>query len=52
MVGNDVSDDILPALSLGMNCYLVTDCILNGDLPCPGAMRGSFEEFTEYLGSL
>ena len=52
MVGNDVSDDILPALSLGMKSYLVTDCLLNGHLPCDGAMRGSFGEFTEYLGSL
>ena len=52
MVGNDVSDDILPALSLGMQSYLVTDCLLNGHLPAPGAMRGSFSDFVGFLHSL
>ena len=52
MVGNDVSDDILPALSLGMRAYLVTDCLLNGALDRPGAKEGSFEEFTNYLERL
>ena len=52
MVGNDVSDDILPALSLGMSAYLVTDCLLNGHLQAPGALRSSFAGFSAYLSSL
>ena len=52
MVGNDVCDDILPALSVGMSAYLVTDCLLNGHLPAPGAQRSSFAGFSAYLSSL
>ena len=52
MVGNDVSDDILPTLSLGMQSYLVTDYLLNGDLDAPGARKSSFVAFADYLQSL
>ena len=52
MVGNDVSDDILPTLSLGMQSYLVTDCLLNGHLAREGAKESDFETFTAYLERL
>ncbi len=29
MVGNDVDEDIIPALSLGMEAHLLTDCLIN-----------------------
>lgn len=31
MVGNDVSEDMLPAKALGLKTYLVTDCLINRD---------------------
>ncbi len=29
MVGNDIDEDIIPALSLGMEVHLLTDCLIN-----------------------
>lgn len=49
MIGNDVDEDILPTAKLGMENYLITDCLLNksgSEITCP---TGSFDEFIEYL---
>lgn len=51
MVGNDVSDDMIPAVKAGMQTYLVTDCLLHGELPYDGR-RSDFAQFKEYLESL
>jgi hypothetical protein len=52
MVGNDENDDIIPATEAGLNCFLVTDCLI----PCEGYERscpsGSFEDLIEYLKNL
>ncbi len=52
MVGNDVSDD-MPAASLGMKVFLLTDCLIN----TPGAdisayPNGGFDELMEYIAKL
>ena len=52
MVGNDVSDDIIPSLKAGMQSYLVIDCLLNGHLSAEGARIGTFRDLNDYLQSL
>ena len=52
MVGNDELEDLYAAGSIGMNTYLVTDCLLScPDHPHTGA-RGTFEELLEFLAAL
>ena len=52
MIGNDEREDMACAASLGMDCYLVTDCRLPwAENPWQGA-RGSFAEMVEMLKSL
>lgn len=52
MIGNDEREDMLCASSLGIECYLVTDCII----PCPEhpwqGKKGTFAEMVEMLKSL
>ena len=52
MIGNDEREDMLCASSLGMDCYLVTDCMI----PCPDhpwqGKKGTFAEMVEMLKSL
>lgn len=52
MVGNDVFDD-LPAGKLGMETYLINDCIINKyDLPNTASNTGSYKDFYEYVKGL
>lgn len=49
MIGNDETEDMLAASSIGMNAFLVTDCLIhakNGEWNGP---RGTFSELIEYL---
>lgn len=49
MVGNDVGEDMI-ARQLGMQVYLVTDCLINGaGEDISQYPHGSFEEFYEFL---
>jgi len=52
MVGNDESDDMKGASAAGLDCFLVTDCLL----PCKDfewqGERGSFENLIKKLESL
>ena len=52
MIGNDEREDMLCASSLGIDCYLVTDC----RIPCPDhpwqGKKGTFAEMVEMLKSL
>ncbi|MBQ8655342.1 MAG: HAD family hydrolase [Clostridia bacterium] len=52
MIGNDEREDMLCASSLGIECYLVTDCMI----PCPDhpwqGKKGTFAEMVEMLKSL
>lgn len=52
MIGNDVDEDIIPTLKLGMENYLITDCLLNksgSEITCP---NGSFDDLLAYLETL
>ena len=52
MVGNDVDEDMCTA-ALGMNGYLITDCLLNRhEKPLEGFLCGTFPEFYEYVTQL
>ena len=52
MVGNDVFDD-LPAGKLGMETYLISDCILNKyNIENTANTTGSYKDFYEYVQKL
>ena len=52
MVGNDVSDD-MPAASVGMKVFLLTDCLINKDEEDINKYpNGSFDELMEYVKTL
>ena len=52
MVGNDEREDMYAASSIGMNCFLVTDCII----PCEehpwNGEKGTFEDLIRKLENL
>lgn len=53
MVGNDVREDIAPALAMGMRAFFLSDCPLPldpGEVSCDGA--GSWDELIVYLDGL
>lgn len=53
MVGNDVGEDMLPARSLNMDVYLITDCLINKDgVDCSEFKQGSFKDFLSYARTL
>ena len=49
MVGNDVDEDMIPARSLGMKTFLLTDCLINksgADISeFPGGGFGELKDF-------
>ncbi len=51
MIGNDINEDMKAASSLGMDCYLVTDCII-GDINEWSGEKGTFSELVDKLKSL
>ena len=52
MVGNDVREDMC-ASELGMDCYLITDCMLHEDEPVNGAYKkGSYKDFALFVEQL
>jgi HAD superfamily hydrolase (TIGR01509 family) len=52
MVGNDVSDD-MPAASVGMKVFLLTDCLINAEnVDISAYPNGSFDELMEYIATL
>ncbi len=52
MIGNDCDEDMVPALKLGMDFFLVDDCLLNKSDLNIECKRGSFADMTEYLRGL
>jgi hypothetical protein len=53
MVGNDVTDDMIPAAAVGMQVFLLTDYLINKN----GAdisvyQNGGYDELLEYIASL
>lgn len=52
MIGNDVSDD-LPAGKLGLETYLITDCLVNDkNLPIETNHVGSYKDFYDFVVKL
>ena len=52
MVGNDVGEDMV-AETIGMNVFLLTDCLLNPkQIDCSSYPQGGFEDLMEYLKEL
>ena len=52
MVGNDVSDD-MPAASVGMKVFLLTDCLINtANADISAYPNGSFDELVAYVATL
>jgi len=49
MIGNDVREDMKTAYSLGMKCFLVTDCMIPCDDYEWNGPRGTFRELIEFL---
>ena len=49
MVGNDLDEDIRPALSLGMKAFLLTPCLIDRGGPEVAVPRGGFAELKEFL---
>ncbi len=52
MVGNDESDDMMGASAAGLDCYLVTDCLIPSDKFTWTGERGTFSELVEKLKGL
>lgn len=52
MVGNDEYEDAWSCSTLGIDCYLVTDCLIPSDKYHHDGPRGSFTELVEYLNNL
>lgn len=53
MVGNDVGEDMVPASSLGMSVFLVTDCMINkAGEDIEKYPHGGFPELLAYLKQL
>lgn len=49
LIGNDEEEDMHAASSVGMDCYLVTDCVIRRE-HCPwNGKAGSFAEMVEFL---
>ncbi|MGI6005257.1 MAG: HAD family hydrolase [Christensenellales bacterium] len=51
LVGNSLKED-MPAAALGMDTYLITDCLIDGDGSINDHKNGSFEDFVRYARSL
>ena len=50
MVGNDVSEDMIPARAVGMQVFLLEDCLINkGGADLEQFPRGGLAELTEFL---
>ena len=53
MVGNDIGEDMIAASSIGMDVFLVKDCMINrGEKDYSQYKQGSFEDFYKYAGDL
>ena len=49
MVGNDIDEDMIPAKELGMDHFLVTDCLIAGAHDPAAFQNGSFEELISFF---
>ena len=50
MVGNDVDEDMIPARAVGMEVFLLTDCLLNrSGADISSYPQGGFTELKDFL---
>ena len=50
MVGNDIDEDVRAAEEVGMQSFLLTDCLINkSGVELPEDMHGSFEELIKFF---
>ena len=50
MVGNDVEEDMVPAEKLGMERFLLTNCLINKmDKDVSAISQGGFKELEKFL---
>lgn len=53
MVGNDIDEDILPTLDLGLDCYVVTDNLINKrETDISKIKSGTFKDFLSFARML
>lgn len=52
MVGNDEREDMYAASSIGMNCFLVTDCMIKDEEHPWNGERGSFKDLINKLENM
>ena len=53
MIGNDVTDDILPASKVGMEVFLLTECLINRiDADVTAWRHGGYDELLAFLAAL
>jgi FMN phosphatase YigB (HAD superfamily) len=52
MVGNDVKEDMVPAERLGLDTFLVKNCLIDGGLPYEGYKQGYFEDLIAFFEAL
>ncbi|MBR3862194.1 MAG: HAD hydrolase-like protein, partial [Clostridia bacterium] len=53
MVGNDVTDDMVPASAVGMQVFLLTDYLINKNGADIGVYKnGGYDELLAYIASL
>lgn len=52
MIGNDANEDMYPCLSLGIDTYLVNDCLIDSDKFNYQGKKGNFKELLEFLEGL
>lgn len=52
MIGNDEKEDAYPCNLLGIDCYIVDDCLIKSEKHPYSGKRGSFVDLIEYLKEL
>lgn len=52
MIGNDINEDMYPCVTLGIDTYLVTDCLIASDKYAYQGKKGNFKELLEFLEGL
>lgn len=52
MVGNDEREDMYAAASVGMDTFLITDCVKSSEEYPYSGKKGTFEDLIEYIKSL
>lgn len=52
MIGNDEGEDMYAASSVGMDCYLITDCMIADEKHPWNGPKGSFADMVEMLKAL